>query len=223
MSRFKVATLLVLAAGILAAAVVTPGLRKPEFHGTDLGPDAPRRDFTLNALAGPISLSDFRGRVAVIFFGYTSCPDICPPTMARLARAMELVGKDRRDVQVLLVTVDPEVDTPERLHEYVRAFDPSFLGLHGEETLLRQVAGEFGAWGGEPREESGGESPDGSHPDHDTSTSTRPESRGMPPARLIAHTSHLFGVDRAGRLRVLWNGDTTAEELAEDLRTLLRL
>lgn len=200
MSRLRIATLFLLAAGMLVAAAVAPRLRPPTFHGTDLGVESPALDFTLTAAdQGSVSLSDFRDRVPVIFFGYTSCPDVCPTTMARLARAMELLGSDREDVQVLLVTVDPEVDTPDRLQTYVRAFDPAFLGLHGDETVLRQVARDFGAFGGEP------------HMDDDGMT------------RLIAHSSHIFGVDRAGRLRLLWGGDLTAEDLAEDLRSLLRL
>ena len=98
------------------------------------------RDFALTDHTGkPRTLADFRGKVVVLFFGYTQCPDVCPTTLAELAEAMKTPGPDASRVQVLFVTVDPERDTPELLAHYVPAFDPSFLGLYGATTRRRRA------------------------------------------------------------------------------------
>ena len=212
MSRSRIiAVALAIVAFGAAAAVVLPGLRPPTFHGTDLGPTSTPREFTLQAAGrGPVSLSDYRGKVAVLFFGYTSCPDVCPTTMARLRQVMERLGDRRTDVQVLLITVDPEVDTPAKLREYVQAFDLGFVGLGGDRETLAEVARSFGAYAGEPQPPA--PSNEG-HGDHGGETASR----------MIPHTSHVFGIDRAGRLRVLWGPELGADEIAADVRGLLRL
>ena len=89
-------------------------------------------------------LSDFNGKVVVMFFGYTHCPEICPTTLADLAQVMRLLDKDADKVQVLFVTLDPERDTPKLLAEYVPFFHPSFLGLYGDIQTTAQVAKTFG-------------------------------------------------------------------------------
>lgn len=89
-------------------------------------------------------LSDYKGKVVVVFFGYTHCPEICPTTLADLAQVMRLLDKDAAKVQVLFVTLDPERDTPKLLAEYVPFFHPSFLGLYGDIQTTAQVAKTFG-------------------------------------------------------------------------------
>lgn len=89
-------------------------------------------------------LSDFKGKVVVLFFGYTHCPEICPTTLADLAQVMRLLDKDAAKVQVLFVTLDPERDTPKLLAEYVPFFHPSFMGLYGDAQTTAQVAKTFG-------------------------------------------------------------------------------
>ncbi|MFC4159482.1 SCO family protein [Chitinimonas lacunae] len=91
----------------------------------------------------PRSLADFRGKVVVLFFGYTHCPDVCPTTMSELASAMKQLGPQAREVQVLFVSVDPERDPPELLARYVPAFDPSFIGLTGSPAEVKSVADRF--------------------------------------------------------------------------------
>ncbi len=200
MQRYRIIALVLIVVAA-AAAVVVPRLGPPELHGTDLGPASEARDFTLQAAdRGAVRLSEFRGRAVLLFFGYTSCPDTCPLTLSKLQRAMELVGDRRRDAQVILVTVDPSLDSPQRLREYVQGFDLGFIGLGGEPVELAEVARSFGAWAGEP---------EAAHAEHS--------------ARLIPHTSHVFGIDREGRLRILWGPELTAEQIAEDLQSLLRL
>jgi protein SCO1/2 len=102
-------------------------------------------DFNLTDPNGKMRwLSDFKGKVVVMFFGYTHCPEICPTTLADLAQVMRLLGKDSEKVQVLFVTLDPERDTPKLLAEYVPFFHPSFLGLYGDAQTTARVAKTFG-------------------------------------------------------------------------------
>jgi protein SCO1/2 len=102
-------------------------------------------DFNLTDPNGKMRrLSDFKGKVVVLFFGYTHCPEICPTTLADLAQVMRLLDKNAEKVQVLFVTLDPERDTPKLLAEYVPSFHPSFLGLYGDAQTTAQVAKTFG-------------------------------------------------------------------------------
>jgi protein SCO1/2 len=87
-------------------------------------------DFTLSSSAGRVSLTDFRGKVVLIYFGYTWCPDICPLNLSCLSLALDgLTPREREQVQVLFVSVDPDRDTPQRLHRYTAHFAPDILGL----------------------------------------------------------------------------------------------
>src|SRR5205085_1007403 len=102
------------------------------------------RDFRLKDPAGADkSLADYRGKVVVMFFGYTQCPDVCPTTMADLKAVMAKLGKDAEKVQVLFVTLDPERDKPALLAQYVPGFDPRFVGLYGDEARTVETAKEF--------------------------------------------------------------------------------
>jgi len=117
---------------------------KPDFRTTDITGAAFGRDFALADHTGkPRALVDFRGKIVVMFFGFTHCPDVCPTTLAELATAMKELGADGDKVQVLLVTVDPERDTPQILSQYVTAFDPRFLALRGTAEETARVAKEF--------------------------------------------------------------------------------
>jgi protein SCO1/2 len=101
-------------------------------------------DFALSDPEGRVRhLSDFRGKVVLLFFGYTHCPEVCPTTLADLARAMRQLGPDAARVQVLFVTLDPERDTPEVLSEFVPAFSPSFIGLRGDAAATAAAARVF--------------------------------------------------------------------------------
>ncbi len=120
--------------------------RTPVFKNTDLT-DNPSfgNDFTLPDTAGQLrTLADFKGKVVVVLFGYTHCPDICPMTLATLAQTLKQLGPDAKRVQVLFVTVDPERDTSSALAHYVPAFDPSFIGLRpANEAQLKKVTQDF--------------------------------------------------------------------------------
>ncbi len=143
------------------------------------------------------TLDDFKGKVVVLFFGFTHCPDICPTTLADLAALLKKLGPDAARVQVLFVTVDPERDTPAVLANYVPAFDASFLGLSGDAAATQRVAREFRIV-----------------------YEKRPG--GAPGAYTVDHSSQLYVLDAQGRLRLLARHDRIAQDLAEDLRALLK-
>ena len=101
-------------------------------------------DFLLRSQSGPVSLNDFRGKVVLLFFGYTHCPDVCPATMNNIATALGRLEKKEADrVQTLFVTVDPERDNVARLKEYVAYFHPDILGLSGSIEQIKRAAGAY--------------------------------------------------------------------------------
>lgn len=129
---------------LLLAACGEQKLPSP-FQASDVSAKYAHADFHLNDATGkPVSLADFRGKVVVLFFGYTHCPQVCPTTLADLAHMMRMLGKDADRVQVLFVTLDPERDTPELLAKYPAAFYPTFKGLSGDSMATAQAAQAFG-------------------------------------------------------------------------------
>ena len=131
---------------VLFSLLVTAcgGPSSPKFEASDItGVDFGRAFKLFDHTGKPRTLEDFRGKVVVIFFGYTQCPDACPTTLAELASVMQKLGPDAARVQVLFITVDPERDTPTLLSQYVPAFNPSFLGLYGDAAATAETAKEF--------------------------------------------------------------------------------
>jgi protein SCO1/2 len=171
-------------------------LGAPRFHGTEYDGAPQAADFTLTDHTGNrVNLTELRGQPVLLFFGFTHCPDVCPLTLARLSRVLQSMGSRGNDVRVLLVTVDPARDTPPVLANYVRPFGPQVTGLTGEAEALRQIRAQYGAYA----EHGGGEHVD------------------------VMHTNAVYGIDRAGRLRVLIAPDGPEEQMRDDIRTLLRL
>ena len=118
--------------------------QKPAFASVDVTGADYAKNFELTDHNGQVRhLTDFAGKVVVIFFGYTQCPDVCPTSMAELAEVKTLLGKDGERVQGLFVTVDPERDTPELLKAYMANFDPSFLGLRTTPEQLAVLAKDY--------------------------------------------------------------------------------
>lgn len=190
---------LLVVAGFWATRQFMPGAAPaPELHGMLLEAPAPAADFTLHSGGGAIvRLSDFRGRLTVLYFGYTFCPDVCPATLGDLAKAVAALGEQASDVQVLLISVDPERDTPDRVAAYARAFDPNFLGLSGTVEDITAAATPFGIF----FEKAAGATDAG---------------------YLMNHTSTVTVVDRAGYVRLVWPFGVPPADLAADLRYLLR-
>ena len=172
-------------------------LNSPEFRGVEMPTPIPVVDFTLTAHTGKeVSLSDFRDQITLLYFGYTYCPDICPGTLAEIAKAMDaLDSKDREKVQVIMVTVDPTRDSPEVLADYLAHFDPSFLGLTGGEAEIAAAAEAVGIF-------------------YEKQTGT------IDSGYLVDHTASIFVVDRDGNLKLIFKFGTSAEDIAADLERL---
>jgi len=187
-----------LAVSLLALALGGCGMPQRAFKNTDITGTDCCRDFRLTDHHGKTrTLADFRGKVVVIFFGYTQCPDVCPTTLAELKSALAELGTDARRVQVLFVTLDPERDTRELLANYVPAFDPSFLGLYGDLETTAKTAKEFRVF-----------------------YQKRPGATAG--SYTLDHTAGSYVFDAKGRVRlfVRYGGDGGAN-LVSDLRALL--
>jgi protein SCO1/2 len=143
-------------------------------------------------------LGEARGEIVLLFFGYTSCPDICPTTMAELKTALDRLGEEKAEnIQVIFVTVDPDRDTPERVQQYVNHFNPDFIGLSGTEAELAPVWNDYGVF----RQVVEGTSAAG---------------------YLVDHTARVTLIDQDGNLRVSYGFDTPVDDIVHDLQLLLK-
>ena len=158
----------------LLTACGEPDMPSP-YHAIDVTWQHATVDFHLKDFSGkPRSLKDFSGKVVVIFFGYTHCPEVCPTTLADLARVMRLLGKDADRVQILFVTLDPERDSPELLSTFVPSFNHSFLGLYGDTQATAEAAKAFGVSYQKQFDKSGGYTLDHSDGTYLIGTNGRP-------------------------------------------------
>lgn len=102
-------------------------------------------DFTLMSSSGPVSLSDYKGKLVLIYFGYTFCPDICPTNLGNLAMAyQQLTSKEQDQLQILFISVDPDRDTPDRLKQYADYFNSDIVGLTGKKTIIDDITHRYG-------------------------------------------------------------------------------
>ena len=187
-----------LAALLAAAALAGCGSGTPAFKASDVTGTTYGREFALTGHDGrPRTLADFRGKVVVLFFGYTHCPDVCPTTLSELAEAMKQLGPDAERVQVLFVTVDPDRDTPQLLAQYVPAFNPAFLGLHGDADTVARTAKEFRVFYQKQPGRTAG-------------------------SYTVDHSAGTFVFDPQGRLRVYVSYGQGPEVFVHDIRELLR-
>ena len=164
----------------------------------------PSKRGTIGTLEGPdlmtdktISAQQFKGKVVVVFFGYTQCPDVCPTTMTELAQAKRLLGPLGPQVQGVFITVDPERDTADLLTRYVHAFDPSFIALRADAQRTRATAESF-------------------HVFYEKVPGDRPGSY------TIDHTAGSFVFDRQGRVRLFMRFGMGPKAWADDLSTLIK-
>jgi len=168
------------------------------FAGTDAGHTGPSQALSLTDHTGrPRTLADFKGKVVVVIFGYTRCPDFCPSTLADMARAMKLLGNAANKVQVLFVTLDPSRDTPALLAQYVPSFYPSFLALRGDAAATAKAAKSFGV---DYQQQPG----DG------------------PGDYTLDHTAGVFVLDLQGKLRLFLHEGIGPDKTARDLQQLLQ-
>ncbi|MCP4009125.1 MAG: redoxin domain-containing protein [Proteobacteria bacterium] len=123
----------------------------------EYAPPMPGGDFTLQSHKGQVKLSDFKGKVVLIYFGYTYCPDVCPTALALTTAALkELNESELAQTQTLFISVDPERDTPDRLVEYAHFFHPNILGITGTKPEIDDITKRFGAYYRIPDHVSGG-------------------------------------------------------------------
>jgi protein SCO1/2 len=168
-----------------------------QIYGSIIDPPKPMPDFTLQSARGPVSLSDFRGKIVLLYFGYTSCPDVCPTTLANLRQALNDLGQLADQVQVILVSVDWKRDTPESLASYLSAFRPDFLGLTGTQAQIDAVTKDFGIF----------------------YKLNEPDSKGY---YSVDHTATLLVLDRQGQLILTWPYGQQPDEIASDLTVLIK-
>ena len=183
----------------LAITLLLAACSGPAFNGVEMEPAEPAAPFVLRDSAGTVfDLSATRGEVAVIFFGYTHCPDICPTVLADWRKVADSLGTDADKVHFVFVSVDPERDTPALVQRYAARFSPRFRGLTGSRTEIDQL---MAAWKLAAYREQ---------PGADTTA-----------AYTVAHPSQVYVIDREGRLRLLHQSTLTPAQIASDLRALL--
>ncbi len=169
----------------------------PKFKSTDISGVDWGGDFELTAHTGKrVKVSDFQDKFVVMFFGFTHCPDICPPTMVKLAQLMQRLGNEANQVQVLFITVDPEHDTTAQLAKFVPQFSPTFLGLTGTDKEIAEVAREYHVF-----------------------YAKNPSS---PPGQiLVDHATGILIKDTKGKVRLLVKNEIPLDDLEHDMRLLL--
>lgn len=168
------------------------------FAGRVIEPPLPAPDFTMtDHHQHPFTLSDHRGRVVVLFFGYTNCPDVCPATLGQFKRVKLLLEDQAEHVQFAFITVDPEYDTPQRLASYVGPVDPDFLGLWASPEELEPILRAYGVFVEKTPDEA------------------------SPVGYWITHTASSYIIDGDGRLRLQEPFGAAPEAVADDLRRLI--
>jgi protein SCO1 len=195
---------LILGGAAAALACALAGCERPttspqaaSFKGIDITGAEYARDFDLPDADGRRRrVADFKGKVTVVFFGYTQCPDVCPTTMIELAEVKKALGADGERVQGVFVTIDPERDTPELLKAYVGNFDPGFVALRGSVDETLAVAKQFKIYFAKVPGKT-------------------------PGSYTMDHTAGSFVFDAQGRVRLFTRYGTGAEALKSDLRLLL--
>lgn len=180
-------------AGLLSAC--SPNALK--FTAIDITGADYAKDFALTDHNGQArTLKDFQGKIVMMFFGYTQCPDVCPTSMAEIAEIKRLLGKDGERIQGLFVTVDPERDKPDMLKDYMAAFDPTFLALVPTPEQLPVLAKEFKVY-------------------------YKKVDGPTPTSYTMDHTAGSYVYDSTGKLRLFTRYGTKPELTAADLRQLL--
>lgn len=181
-----------LAALMISLSLVSCNKAPPPFRNTVVDGAKWGKDFELIAHSGQkLRSADYRGKVQVLFFGYTHCPDICAPTLAKLVQVTKALGADAQRMQVFFISVDPVHDTPQQLKKFLAGFDPGFIGLTGSPAVLSAVAA-----------------------DHVVFFKQAQDGK-------VEHSGMLFVKDTQGRMRLLIKESAAVEDMLHDLRLLL--
>ena len=182
--------------GLVGYFLVLPRFQPHVFHGQVIQSSQAAPSIELDSADGPVKLSDFDGEVVILYFGYTFCPDVCPITLAKLDRSLEIIGEGAEDVNVIMVSVDPQRDTPEMLKEYVEHFNEDFIGVTGDLDTIDRIATMYGVY-------------------YEAEEGT--EATGY----LVNHTATVMVIDRDGYLKLVLPFEGTAEEVAADIEYFL--
>ncbi len=191
-------TLALLGVAILVAAFLVISAPRPyHWHGSVFQAAAPAAAFQLSdSVNSRFDLNQQKGKVVLLFFGYTHCPDECPLTMAKLKQVKLDLGKQANQVEVVFITIDPKRDSSSVLQAYLAKFDPSFIGLTGSPSELATVWKDYGV---------------------DVQISGDNSLQGY----LVPHSTELYVIDQQGRLRLTYGTDNSAADIESDLRYLL--
>jgi protein SCO1/2 len=197
---FKKTYLLILgAAAGLALLLVGWGMfgASYTFQGSLIDPASPAPDIELQDQSGDLfRLGDQQGKVVLVFFGYTHCPDVCPITLTEFKQIKQDLGDLSDQVQFVFVTVDPERDTRQRIRQYLSSFDPEFIGLGGAREDLEPVWKSYGVY--EAKHDPGSQGED-----------------------QVDHTSRVYAVDKEGNLRLTYPSEMGVAAMLEDVRYLV--
>jgi len=182
---------------LLAVPAVDAG--DGDFKSGVFDPPSPAPNFQLQGSNGsPVVLSKFRGKVVAVAFGFTYCERVCPVTLANLSEVFRKLGAAAADVQVIFVSVDPDRDTPDRLREYLKSFNPSFLGATGEKMQIDAVRQAYGVF------------------------AEKALSENKKLGYQVHHSSSIFLIDREGKLRVLVPFGRPPQAILNDVNLLLK-
>lgn len=194
---FQALTGLLMGLALILWLVPTPSaVPSPSADSYFLPSPIPAPAFSLTSHRGdPVTLDSLTSPVTAVFFGYTSCPDICPLTLTHMRRVITLLGDAGDDLQVLFVTVDPERDSPERMKAYLQAFHPDFLGLTGTDDQIKAASDGFGVYA---------------------------HRVGDGPAYTVDHSARTFIIDGEGRIPLSFPFSASPETMARDIARLLR-
>ncbi len=185
---------------LLVAALFSACSRSYEFNGTPFDPVLPAPEIVGGQSDGStFDMGELKGRVSLLFFGYTFCPDICPTTLAKVKSVMEQLGEHAQDVAVVFVTLDPERDTPDRLNAYLQSFDPTFIGVQTTPADLETVKKGYGVF----------------------SEKRFPDANQSAADYFIDHTGWTYLIDHEGNLRAIFSMDATPEQIAADVSHLV--
>ena len=173
-------------------------LRPYQYHGLLLESPKPAADFTLVGTGGKeVKLSDYRGKLVVLYYGYTFCPDVCPTTLAEVTKAVQALGKKAEDVQVVMVTVDPDTRHTRAHGRVYGLFQPKFCRPERHPDQIANAATPFGIY----YQKNEGTSASG---------------------YLVDHTATVNVLDREGRMRLVWPFGTEGDAMAADLKQMLK-
>ncbi|CAM5223187.1 hypothetical protein CDEF62S_00032 [Castellaniella defragrans] len=190
--RFCLLTGMLLSLQLAGCGHVKPSFKGSDITGTNLG-----SSLSMTDRSGHVrTLADYRGKVLIVYFGYTHCPDVCPTTMAELARVMHLLKGEAENTQVIMISVDPQRDTPAIVDTYAKVFYPTFVGLSGTPAQLKQTAASFKVY-------------------YARIPGKAPDDYSM------GHSSRIYLFDREGQDRVLFDSTAPAADIAHDIRQLL--